>query len=70
MIPGFHIHQQPAPAVGDALLACCRDFLVATVNDAIHRTTGTSALRMLHRRKGPLVGRALTVRTLREKGVL
>lgn len=62
-IPGFHIHAQPEAALGDALLQRYRGFPVANVSDAMSRTTGTSALRPFHRRQGPLVGRALTVRT-------
>mgnify|MGYP006152398121 CR=1 FL=1 len=62
-IPGFHIHARPEAALGDALLQRYRGFPVANVSDAMSRTTGTSALRPFHRRQGPLVGRALTVRT-------
>lgn len=62
-IPGFHIHARPEACIDDALLQRYRSFPVANVSDAMSRTTGTSALRPFHRRQGPLVGRALTVRT-------
>jgi regulator of RNase E activity RraA len=62
-LPGFRIHARPEHAIGDALLARFKGFPVANVSDAMSRTVGTTRLRPFHRREGPLVGRALTVRT-------
>jgi len=60
---GFRIHARSAPTVGDALLARFKGYPVANISDAMSRTVGTTQLRPFHRRAGPLVGRALTVRT-------
>ncbi|EHP43024.1 L-lactate dehydrogenase LldD [Cupriavidus basilensis OR16] len=60
---GFRIHARPAPTVSNALLERFKSFPVANVSDAMSRTIGTTQLRPFHRREGPLVGRALTVRT-------
>ncbi|MHA7685698.1 RraA family protein [Cupriavidus sp. PET2-C1] len=60
---GFRIHARPEPTVGNALLERFKRFPVANVSDAMSRTVGTTQLRPFHRREGPLVGRALTVRT-------